>query len=79
VKGNLHLFREALPTFKTNPDGGAFIITSSTAVMTEGNGCNYFKMLTIARVFPPLEAVWHILSQKLQVNSLSTFRVPPVV
>ncbi|KAL2000975.1 hypothetical protein VTN02DRAFT_2376 [Thermoascus thermophilus] len=34
VKGNLHLFREALPTFNANPDGGVFIITSSTAAVT---------------------------------------------
>lgn len=32
MKGNLYLFREALPTFNANPDGGSFIITSSTAV-----------------------------------------------
>ena len=32
VKGNLHLLREALPTFKENPDGGVFLITSSIAV-----------------------------------------------
>ncbi|RMJ26672.1 Short chain dehydrogenase [Aspergillus sp. HF37] len=34
VKGNLYLFREALPTFNANPDGGSFIITSSTAAVT---------------------------------------------
>ncbi|KAL2013778.1 hypothetical protein VTN00DRAFT_1303 [Thermoascus crustaceus] len=34
VKGSLHLFREALPTFNANPDGGVFIITSSTAAVT---------------------------------------------
>ncbi|RJE23715.1 Short chain dehydrogenase [Aspergillus sclerotialis] len=32
VKSNLYLFKEALPTFNVNPDGGSFIITSSTAV-----------------------------------------------
>lgn len=32
VKSNMYLFREALPTFNANPEGGAFIITSSTAV-----------------------------------------------
>ena len=32
VKSNLWLFKEALPTFNANPDGGSFIITSSTAV-----------------------------------------------
>lgn len=32
VKSNMYLFREALPTFNANPEGGAFIMTSSTAV-----------------------------------------------
>ncbi|KAF3491867.1 Short chain dehydrogenase/reductase family protein [Arthroderma uncinatum] len=36
VKANLHLFREAEPTFTANPDGGAFIITSSVAGATPG-------------------------------------------
>ncbi|KAL9122472.1 MAG: hypothetical protein Q9187_000964 [Circinaria calcarea] len=31
VKGNLHLLREALPTFNANPDGGVFLMTSSVA------------------------------------------------
>ncbi|RAL09494.1 SDR family NAD(P)-dependent oxidoreductase [Aspergillus homomorphus CBS 101889] len=31
VKSNLYLFKAALPTFNTNPEGGAFIMTSSTA------------------------------------------------
>ncbi|KAA8644828.1 hypothetical protein EYZ11_007919 [Aspergillus tanneri] len=31
VKGNLHLFKEALPTFNANPEGGVFLMTSSTA------------------------------------------------
>ncbi|QDS76426.1 hypothetical protein FKW77_004252 [Venturia effusa] len=31
VKGQMALFREALPTFNANPEGGAFIITSSIA------------------------------------------------
>ncbi|TID13683.1 NAD(P)-binding protein [Venturia nashicola] len=31
VKGQMALFREALPTFNANPQGGAFIITSSVA------------------------------------------------
>ncbi|KAI9678118.1 MAG: hypothetical protein M1817_006062 [Caeruleum heppii] len=31
VKGQMFLFREALQTFKANPDGGVFLITSSIA------------------------------------------------
>ncbi|PLB46938.1 NAD(P)-binding protein [Aspergillus steynii IBT 23096] len=34
VKGNLWLFKEALPTFNANPEGGVFLITSSTAAVT---------------------------------------------
>ncbi|PGH36288.1 hypothetical protein GX50_00793 [[Emmonsia] crescens] len=36
VKANLHIFREAEPTFNANPEGGVFIITSSTAGITPG-------------------------------------------
>ncbi|EEQ87822.1 hypothetical protein RJZ56_002278 [Blastomyces dermatitidis] len=36
VKANLHIFREAEPTFSANPEGGVFIITSSTAGITPG-------------------------------------------
>ena len=32
VKGHLHTFREALPTFNANPDGGVFIVSASIAV-----------------------------------------------
>ncbi|PYH46105.1 putative NADP(+)-dependent dehydrogenase [Aspergillus saccharolyticus JOP 1030-1] len=32
VKSSLYLFKAALPTFNAKPEGGAFIITSSTAV-----------------------------------------------
>ncbi|KAF9882727.1 hypothetical protein FE257_005345 [Aspergillus nanangensis] len=34
VKGHFHLFKEALPTFNANPDGGVFLLTSSTAAIT---------------------------------------------
>ncbi|OKO93933.1 Granaticin polyketide synthase putative ketoacyl reductase 2 [Penicillium subrubescens] len=34
VKSNFHLFKAALPTFNANPDGGVFILTSSTAGVT---------------------------------------------
>ncbi|KAK2871902.1 hypothetical protein FQN49_002709 [Arthroderma sp. PD_2] len=34
VKANLHLFREAEPTFTANSEGGVFIITSSVAGAT---------------------------------------------
>jgi NADP-dependent 3-hydroxy acid dehydrogenase YdfG len=32
VKSSFYLFKAALPTFNANPEGGAFIITSSIAV-----------------------------------------------
>lgn len=32
LKSNFHLFKAALPTFNANPEGGAFLITSSIAV-----------------------------------------------
>jgi NAD(P)-dependent dehydrogenase (short-subunit alcohol dehydrogenase family) len=30
-KANMHLFRNALPTFNANPEGGVFLMTSSIA------------------------------------------------
>ncbi|MCJ1470116.1 hypothetical protein MMC07_008761 [Pseudocyphellaria aurata] len=39
---NLHLLRKALPTFKANPDGGVFLMTSSVAgVVPEGSSMAY--------------------------------------
>ena len=32
MKGHLWLFKAALPTFRANPDGGVFLLTSSAAV-----------------------------------------------
>jgi hypothetical protein len=32
VKSSFHLFKEALPTFNANPEGGVFLITGSIAV-----------------------------------------------
>lgn len=32
VKGNMYLFKAALPTFNANPEGGVFLMTSSIAV-----------------------------------------------
>ncbi|KAL3472779.1 hypothetical protein BJX99DRAFT_209053 [Aspergillus californicus] len=34
VKGHLWLYKAALPTFKANPDGGAFLLTSSAAAVS---------------------------------------------
>ncbi|EED23830.1 short chain dehydrogenase, putative [Talaromyces stipitatus ATCC 10500] len=42
VKGHMHVFREALPTFNANPDGGVFIITASIAgLMPSGSSMAY--------------------------------------
>ncbi|KAL8834724.1 MAG: hypothetical protein Q9176_007331 [Flavoplaca citrina] len=41
-KGNLHLFRKALPTFNANPEGGVFLLTSSIAgVGPQGSAMAY--------------------------------------
>ena len=32
VKGNMHLLREAIPTFNANAEGGVFLMSSSIAV-----------------------------------------------
>ncbi|KAL8775707.1 MAG: hypothetical protein Q9209_000203 [Squamulea sp. 1 TL-2023] len=41
-KGNLHLFRKALPTFSANPEGGVFLLTSSiSGIGPQGSAMAY--------------------------------------
>ncbi|EFE31422.1 short chain dehydrogenase/reductase family protein [Trichophyton benhamiae CBS 112371] len=51
VKANLHLFREAEPTFNANPEGGAFIITSSVAGATPGGSSMAYSVSKAASMY----------------------------
>lgn len=52
VKSSWYLFKEALPTFNANPDGGVFIITSSTAAVTpSGSSIPYAVTKAAGRIY----------------------------
>lgn len=41
VKGNMHLLREAIPTFNANAEGGVFLMSSSIAVCRDAPPSGY--------------------------------------
>ncbi|KAJ5585212.1 uncharacterized protein N7459_005012 [Penicillium hispanicum] len=51
VKSSFHLFKAALPTFNANPEGGAFIITSSTAGVTAAGSSLPYAVTKAARMW----------------------------
>lgn len=69
VKGNLHLFREALPTFNANPDGGVFIITSSTAAVTP-SGSSMAYSVTKAAGLHLMKCLAQTQGAKIRVNAV---------
>ncbi|KAH6674088.1 short-chain dehydrogenase/reductase-like protein sdr [Halenospora varia] len=50
VKAQSYLLRTALPTFKANPEGGAFIITSSIAGIKIGGSCLPYNITKTAQL-----------------------------
>lgn len=69
VKSNLYLFKEALPTFNANPEGGSFIITSSTAVRGSTYLSDRAQVLTCnIRLSPPPGVAWRIPLARQQVG-----------
>ncbi|KKA21502.1 Short chain dehydrogenase [Rasamsonia emersonii CBS 393.64] len=69
VKGNLHLFREALPTFNANPEGGAFIITSSTAGISP-SGSSMAYSVTKAAGLHLMKCLAQTQGPKVRVNAV---------
>ncbi|KAH8697166.1 putative short chain dehydrogenase [Talaromyces proteolyticus] len=50
VKSHLYAFREALPTFNNNPEGGVFIITSSLAGLGPGGSSMGYSVAKSASI-----------------------------
>ncbi|MCJ1243477.1 hypothetical protein MMC30_000674 [Trapelia coarctata] len=48
VKGNMHLLREAIPTFNANADGGVFLITSSIAGISQSGSTMAYSVTKAA-------------------------------
>ncbi|KAE8421240.1 hypothetical protein BDV36DRAFT_292436 [Aspergillus pseudocaelatus] len=69
VKGNFHLFREALPTFNLNPEGGAFIITSSTAAIS-ATGSSMAYSVTKAAGLHLMKTLAQTQGPKVRINAV---------
>ncbi|OKL58853.1 hypothetical protein UA08_05643 [Talaromyces atroroseus] len=61
VKGHLHIFREALPTFNANPDGGVFLVTASIAGLgASGSSLPYSVSKAACNVSPLFTPSLHL-------------------
>ncbi|KAL1968875.1 hypothetical protein VTN77DRAFT_1236 [Rasamsonia byssochlamydoides] len=69
VKGNLHLFREALPTFNANPEGGVFIISSSIAGITP-SGSSMAYSVTKAAGLHLMKCLASTQGPKVRINAV---------
>ncbi|KAJ5084390.1 Short-chain dehydrogenase/reductase SDR [Penicillium alfredii] len=69
VKSSLHLFKAALPTFNANPEGGAFIITSSTAGVTP-SGSSLPYSVTKAAAIHLMKCLAKTQGTKVRVNAV---------
>ncbi|CEJ54480.1 hypothetical protein PMG11_00788 [Penicillium brasilianum] len=69
VKSSFHLFKAALPTFNANPDGGVFILTSSTAgVIPSGSSIPY--AVTKAGSIHLMKSLAQSQGPKIRVNAV---------
>ncbi|KAJ5257220.1 NADP(+)-dependent dehydrogenase [Penicillium angulare] len=70
VKSSFYLFKAAKPTFDANPEGGAFIITASTAgVAPSGSSLPY--AVTKAAVLHLMKCLAQSQGTKVRVNAVS--------
>ncbi|KAL4896463.1 putative NADP(+)-dependent dehydrogenase [Aspergillus ambiguus] len=69
VKGHFHLFKEALPTFNANPDGGVFLLTSSTAAVT-ASGSSLPYAVTKAAGLHLIKCLAQSQGSKVRVNAV---------
>ncbi|KAM0094902.1 hypothetical protein ACP6JD_001555 [Aspergillus fumigatus] len=69
VKSSWYLFKEALPTFNANPDGGVFIITSSTAAVTP-SGSSIPYAVTKAAGLHLMKCLAQSQGSKVRVNAV---------
>lgn len=68
-KANLHLLREALPTFKANQDGGVFLLTSSIAGVTAA-GSTMAYSVTKAAGLHLVKCLASTQGPKVRVNAI---------
>ncbi|KAI1923407.1 hypothetical protein LOZ58_004726 [Ophidiomyces ophidiicola] len=69
VKANLHLFRAAKPTMDANPEGGSFIVTSSTAGVTPGGSSMAYSVSKAAGLHL-MKALASTQGTKIRVNAV---------
>ncbi|KAJ5852007.1 uncharacterized protein N7529_011392 [Penicillium soppii] len=69
VKSSFHLFKEALPTFNANPEGGVFLITGSIAgVSATGSSLPY--AVTKAASLHLMKCLAQTQGAKVRVNAI---------
>ncbi|KAI9375393.1 hypothetical protein BJX61DRAFT_539820 [Aspergillus egyptiacus] len=69
VKGHLWLFKAALPTFKANPDGGVFLLTSSSAAVS-ATGSSLPYSVTKAAGLHMIKCLAQTQGNKVRVNAV---------
>ncbi|KAJ5085544.1 hypothetical protein N7532_010315 [Penicillium argentinense] len=69
VKSAFYLFKTALPTFNANPDGGAFIITASTAGVTAA-GSSLPYAVTKAALLHLMKCLAQTQGSKVRINAV---------
>ncbi|RDW60344.1 SDR family NAD(P)-dependent oxidoreductase [Aspergillus mulundensis] len=69
VKGHLWLFKAALPTFKKNPDGGVFLLTSSAAAVS-ASGSSLPYSVTKAAGLHLVKCLAQTQGNKVRVNAV---------
>ncbi|MCJ1379101.1 hypothetical protein MMC17_002201 [Xylographa soralifera] len=69
VKGNMHLLREALPTFNANPDGGVFLMTSSIAGIGQ-SGSSMAYSVTKAAGLQLMKCLAQTQGPKIRINAV---------
>ncbi|KAL4944234.1 hypothetical protein BDV06DRAFT_112921 [Aspergillus oleicola] len=69
VKGHLWLFKAALPTFKANPEGGVFLLTSSAAAIS-ASGSSLAYSVTKAAGLHMIKLLAQTQGNKVRVNAV---------
>ncbi|KAL8674955.1 MAG: hypothetical protein Q9168_000658 [Polycauliona sp. 1 TL-2023] len=70
-RGNLHLFRKALPTLNANPEGGVFLLTSSIAGIGPQGSAMAYSVSKAAGEATALRRRLHVLTgPKVRVNAI---------
>ncbi|OJJ47476.1 hypothetical protein ASPZODRAFT_63773 [Penicilliopsis zonata CBS 506.65] len=69
VKGHFYLFKAAEPTFNANPEGGSFILTSSTAAVS-ASGSSLAYSVTKAAGLHLMKCLAQSQGSKIRVNAV---------